>query len=334
VNAGTLAYGATNALNSAVAVAGGTLALSTFSDTVGAVTLSSGSITGTTGVLTGTSYSLTDSGSVSAILAGTAALTKTGVGTATLTGANTYSGGTTVTSGTLILAHNNAAGTAGIALSGGSSSTLQIASGVTIANNIVFSNTNAGSSVSRLVANAANYTVGTSGNLTSAFAFGQADTTARILAGTNAQGSEATLVMRFSDTSAATNDGVRKSDVFSLSGTSTDLFVLQLNVTGLDSSSFLGWLNGGSWVNAVSGDTGNNASGAQLGYLGSFSAFQGTYGTTLSAYVGAYGVDVSGGSTWAVLNHNSDYAVIPEPSTWVLLAIGLTVVVTLRRRIA
>jgi autotransporter-associated beta strand protein len=276
---------------------------------------------------------LTDTGSVSARLLGAAAaLTKTGAGTATLSGNNTYGGGTTVTSGTLVLAHDNAAGTAGIALSGGSSSTLQIASGVTIANNIVFSNTNAGSSVSRLVANAANYTVGTSGNLTSAFFGGQADTTASILAGTNAQGSTATLAMSFSDTSAATNDAVRQSDVFTLSGTSTDLFVLQLNVTGLDSSSFLGWLNGGSWVNAVSGNSGNNASGAQQGYLGSFSAFQGTYGSTLSTYVGAYGVDIAGGSTWAVLNHNSDYAVIPEPSTWALLAATGTFFMVMRRR--
>ena len=79
VSAGTLAYGVSDALSSgAVTVAGGTLDLSSFSDTVGAVTLSSGSIVSSTGVLTGTSYALTNTGSVSAILAGTAALTKTG----------------------------------------------------------------------------------------------------------------------------------------------------------------------------------------------------------------------------------------------------------------
>ena len=76
VSGGTLAYGVLDALSSgAVTVAGGTLDLSTFSDTVGAVTLSSGSIVSSTGVLTGTSYALTNTGSVSAILAGTAALT-------------------------------------------------------------------------------------------------------------------------------------------------------------------------------------------------------------------------------------------------------------------
>ena len=260
------------------------------------------------------------------------ALTKLGANSLTLNGTNTYSGGTTVTAGTLILASNSAAGSAGIVMSGDSSATLQISSGVTIANNITFSNTNAGSSVSRLVANATAYTAGTSGNLTSAFVGGQADTTARILAGTNAQGFDATLTMKFSDTSAAANDGVRKSDVFSLNGTATDLFTLQLSVTGLDSASYLGWLNGGSWVNAVSGNTGNNASGAQLGYLGSFSAFQTEYTTDLTTYVGAYGVDISGGSTWAVLNHNSDYAAVPEPATWALLAGVGTFFMVMRRR--
>ena len=97
VLAGTLAYGASNALLSgAVTVNGGTLAMGTFSDTVGAVTLASGSITGSTGVLTGTSYSLTNSGAVSAILGGAVALTKTGLGTVILSGANTYTGTTTV----------------------------------------------------------------------------------------------------------------------------------------------------------------------------------------------------------------------------------------------
>jgi hypothetical protein len=37
-------------------------------------------------------------------------------------------------------------------------------------------------------------------------------------------------------------------------------------------------------------------------------------------------------SAWAALNHNSDFAVVPEPSTWVLLAGGLTFVTVMRRR--
>ncbi len=105
VNAGTLAYGVSNAISSgAVTVSGGTLAMGTYSDTVGAVTLASGSITGTTGVLTGTSYDL-QGGSVSASLGGTASLTKTTSGTVTISGtaANTFSGTTSISDGTLNL---------------------------------------------------------------------------------------------------------------------------------------------------------------------------------------------------------------------------------------
>lgn len=101
VKEGTLAYGTDNALGTgAVTVTGGTLAIGSYSDAVGIVTLSGGAITGTGGVLTGDSYAV-ESGTVSAILAGTGTLTKSGAGVVTLSGSNTYSGGTTVSAGTL-----------------------------------------------------------------------------------------------------------------------------------------------------------------------------------------------------------------------------------------
>jgi autotransporter-associated beta strand protein len=109
VSAGTLTFGhATDTLvdTSAVTIGGGTLALGTHSDTVGVVTLSSGSITGS-GTLTGSAYNLTDSGSISAVLGGTAGLTKSGAGTVTLSGANTYTGSTTLSAGTLQLGADN-----------------------------------------------------------------------------------------------------------------------------------------------------------------------------------------------------------------------------------
>jgi fibronectin-binding autotransporter adhesin len=85
----------------AVTVGGGTFNIATFSDTVGAVTLTSGSITGTGGTLTGSSYDVR-SGTISAQLGGSGvALTKSTTGTVTLSGVNTYSGGTTVNAGTL-----------------------------------------------------------------------------------------------------------------------------------------------------------------------------------------------------------------------------------------
>jgi autotransporter-associated beta strand protein len=115
----------TNALSSgAVTVNGGTLDIKTYTDTVGVVTLTSGSITGTgTGALTGTSFVFNGTGSVTAILAGTGAVSKTGAGTTTtLSGTNTYTGATQVDAGTLIV---NGSLAAGSAVTVGSSGTLK-----------------------------------------------------------------------------------------------------------------------------------------------------------------------------------------------------------------
>jgi len=100
INAGTLALGSANRLanSGAVTVNVGTFNLGGFSETVGAVTLAGGTITN--GTLTGSSYDLR-SGSISAVLAGNAGITKSTEGTVILSGSNTYSGGTTISAGTL-----------------------------------------------------------------------------------------------------------------------------------------------------------------------------------------------------------------------------------------
>jgi autotransporter-associated beta strand protein len=92
---------------------------------------------------------------------------------------------------------------------------------------------------------------------------------------------------------------------------------------------YLAWLNPTGWngtdplwVNAGDGNFGNNASLAQEGYFGSFADFEAVYGTDLNAYLGAWGVDTVTDVAWAVLNHNSDFAVVPEPATLALLALG------------
>jgi autotransporter-associated beta strand protein len=143
ISAGTLALGnATNTLadTGVVNVSGGTLDIGANSDTVGAVTLTSGSITGTTGVLTGSSYAA-GSGTISAILGGSAALAKTGTGTLTLSGNNTFSGGITSSgTGTLALQHGNAAGSGAInfaSTQSGTGATFTLSGGINVANNIV-----------------------------------------------------------------------------------------------------------------------------------------------------------------------------------------------------
>ncbi|MCB9339382.1 MAG: autotransporter-associated beta strand repeat-containing protein [Lewinellaceae bacterium] len=113
ITAGTLRYGANNALGSGtVTVNGGTLDIASFSDAVGAVTLISGAISGTTGILTGTSYDVR-SGTVSAILAGAVPLTKNSTGNVTLSGVNTYTGVTTINAGVLSVSTIGNGGVAG-----------------------------------------------------------------------------------------------------------------------------------------------------------------------------------------------------------------------------
>jgi len=172
---------------------------------------------------------------------------------------------------------------------------------------------------------------------TSAIAGGRPDTTANILAGTTNTG--ATLQASFSSNSSASNDSLRTSDVFHLSGVpivsgqTTVLFVLDLSMTSVAPGSYLGWLNGSNlWVNAALGNTGNNASLAQEGYNGSFTAFQTAYGNTLASYVGAWGF--TNERVWGVLNHNSDFAAVPEPSTAALLLLGAGALLFRRKRAA
>ncbi len=139
ISGGTLAAGIANALSSgAVVVSGGTYNIGTFSDTVGAVTLTNGSIIGSTGVLTGTSYAV-QNGLISAKLGGAVTLTKTTSGTVTLSGANTYSAGTTINAGTLIAQTSTTAlGTGTVTLAGGTLE-LQADSNTNFGNNIIVS---------------------------------------------------------------------------------------------------------------------------------------------------------------------------------------------------
>jgi fibronectin-binding autotransporter adhesin len=116
VSAGTLRISTSERIvnTSDLNVSGGTFDVQTFSQTVRNVTLSSGSITGTgTGTLIGSTYAV-QSGTASAILAGTGAtMTKTTAGTVTLSGANTFTGATTVSGGTLTLSNLSTVGALG-----------------------------------------------------------------------------------------------------------------------------------------------------------------------------------------------------------------------------
>jgi fibronectin-binding autotransporter adhesin len=122
ISLGTLRIGASDRIadGSALSVSG-TFDLQTFNETVASVTLVSGSITGTgTATLTSAASFDLQSGTITAILAGTVALNKTTSGTVTLGGANTYTGATTVSLGTLqISATDRIANAGALTVSGG-----------------------------------------------------------------------------------------------------------------------------------------------------------------------------------------------------------------------
>ena len=118
-----------------VVIFGGTLNIQTFLQTSANVTLDSGNITGTTGALTATNGFVLQNGSVSAILAGSSSVTKSGVGTVTLSGNNTYTGGTALNAGTLVIGNTNALGSSSLAQST-IASLLKIDTTGTITNNL------------------------------------------------------------------------------------------------------------------------------------------------------------------------------------------------------
>jgi autotransporter-associated beta strand protein len=198
----------------------------------------------------------------------------------------------------------------------------------------------------------------------------QIGSTARILAGGNSTGSDATLLMQWRTrnrdetstgeggtsgpaagplpswmTDETGNHGGLLSDVVDISGMAgagspgqTDLFVLEMNYTDAlfiysgDEESlrcrgmiFLGYLNAeGRWVNAVEGNIGANTTDS------AFLNVNGAYNGTL--VLGSWGVDTANNKVWAVLDHNSQFAALPEPATVALMLGGGAFAILVRRR--
>ncbi len=250
---------------------------------------------------------------INAPLGGTGALHKIGVGTLTLGGANTYSGGTVVETGTLAATHNQALGTGAVTVESGAVLTIQ--SGVSVGNAIHLE----GGSLQRGVTDGASL----AGALQASTTLGGA-TTVQFLDGV-ATG-PTLLEVSFSATTTASNDDYRLGGVLSLRGVrvldagtgETDRFVLQLAVASLTDDYFLAWLDPetNEWVNAVLGNVGGEA----------LFAGDRAYTEADFANLGTYGFDTANGTVWAVLNHNSDFAVVPEPGAWALLGLGAAVI--------
>ena len=93
------------------------------------------------------------------------------------------------------------------------------------------------------------------------------------------------------------------------------------------------------WDRAVDDNTGNAITSPlspSYGYVGSYAQFisagQPGNGLTLAQTLGAWGVDPINDVVWADVNHNSQFAVVPEPGTILLAGLGLMGLVGLRRR--
>ena len=256
---------------------------------------------------------------VSDSLSGPGYLQQSGPGNVVLSGTNTYTGGTIISSGTLEVTNNFALGTGSVTVSGG---VFLIDAGVDIGNAITLTGAGSAATVAHDVLAGDHFanTINVSSSI------GGRDTDAMILSGTASH--DGRLVAAFQATSLALNDDRRISDVFTLSGvpllldgSAKDTFTLELFVnTPLDASAFIAWLDGtGTWVNAVIGNTG----GTPTFVAGAWDA---SYG------LGTYGVDLDNNVVWAVLNHNSDFAVVPEPGTFALAALGLSSLMACCRR--
>ena len=139
------------------------------------------------------------------------------------------------------------------------------------------------------------------------------------------------LSMQWRQRNAADLSIAVTSDVLNLSGmtnsgSQTDLFVLQMSydpyllaggtaaAAGLAAAGdiYLVSQNGnGQWVNATSLNIGGTS---QFMGMGAW--------TSADTTLGEYGVNTANDTVWAVLDHNSQYAVVPEPSTLLLLGAG------------
>jgi len=95
------------------------------------------------------------------------------------------------------------------------------------------------------------------------------------------------------------------------------------------------------WQNAVVGNFGSPGTDAYVNYQGSWDNFvlyeDNLHGVNfvennLGLFLSSWGVDTANNDVWAVLNHNSQFSVVPEPVSLGLLALGAVGLLSRRRR--
>jgi hypothetical protein len=147
----------------------------------------------------------------------------------------------------------------------------------------------------------------------------------QLLAGTASTNTTVTVDFSLTSTSGFQAGAGQLSDVVKLQGTDGDKVVLQLSydesavgtIPGqTEADLFLGWFSGGLLVNAVDGNTDlPGEANTPLGHLGA-------YDPATDFHLGYYGVDTVNNVVWAVIDHNSEFTVVPEPASAGFLLIG------------
>ena len=261
-------------------------------------------------------------------------------GTLNLTGNSTYTGGTTVN------------GAAGAILNVTGSIANNTSSGVFLGDTGTFGT--ADNIISRSVANGGSYAG------LGATELGGLGTKIDLVQGSNvSNGSALSVSMEMRLTNA--NDLLNlpaapsqfASDVLGLTGMvigggtsgETDPFALQMTYAPnllLDlhaGSVFLAYTNNAesqAFSNAVNGDfaTGVDAETDVQSSYASFAASNGITDSNIANYLGSWGVDSTGDTAWAIVDHNSQFAVvaIPEPASVGLLAVCGTALLGRRSR--
>ncbi len=162
-------------------------------------------------------------------------------------------------------------------------------------------------------------------------------TTATLLAGGNTTDATQSISMTWrARKTSEINGHLLDSDAVDLSGV-TGIFVFQMSfdttaaqLNGQNPYTlFLGWLDErGVWENAVLGNS-NHALGTRYISAWNSTASGGAHSTM---HLGDYGLDVNNHTVWAVLDHNSEFAVIPAPLALPGGLMLLSIVGVLRRR--
>jgi autotransporter-associated beta strand protein len=263
----------------------------------------------------------------SGVMSGPGSLVKIGAATLTLSGTNTYTGNTIVNAGALDVTGS---------LAKNDSSAVFISAGPDFGVASLVRRVQSGRSYSGFGATSSGLGMGISADLRG---------------GRSSRASAFDLAMQWRFHDAATDGPGLISDVLSLTGMSsfsgghvqTDPFPLQMNYNAatlgpresmLAASGLidLAWLNSslnqpnGLWQNATMGNFGTGLQGDVFQNVqSSWDAFASAHSITdanVGDFLGSFGVDVAHHQVWAVVNHNSQFSVVPEPSALVLLLIG------------